>query len=336
MMPALSLPRPLAEAARPPRAAARFVWRIVQRYLESDTGNWATLIAWNFLFAFFPLVLIAASVLGLLLRNPGIALQINTAVASTFHTDQQGIFKALNTVQQRSGLFALVGVVGLFWSGTSLFAVIDQGLSRIYGCKPRDFLPQRLMGLGMVLLLTVLTVPILLSATLLPLVRHLPLPSESYITSGAAYVTQALASIADGTVLFGAIYLIVPNRRQRARHVLPGALTAGALFTLFSLVFPVYIAHFASGFERFGATFAIFFIILTYFFFIGQITMIGGLVAVECDPERDRCRAGSADAPAAVGEPNPEVPAAGGAAPPQPPSTAVTPPRPVAAGHLPE
>ncbi|MFN2451843.1 MAG: YihY/virulence factor BrkB family protein [Candidatus Dormibacteria bacterium] len=290
-MRAIVLPAPLTQAFRPPRAAGRFIWRIVQRYMDGDTGNWATLIAWNFLFAFFPLVLIAASVLGLLLRNPSIALDINNAVASTFHTDQQGIFKALNNVQQRSGLFALVGIIGLFWSGTSLFAVMDQGLSRIYGCKPRDFLPQRVMGVAMVLLLIVLTVPILLSATLLPLVRQLPLPSEAFVSSGAAYLTQAVASVADGTVLFGAIYMVVPNRRQRWRYVLPGALTAGALFTLFSVVFPVYIAHFAAGFERFGATFAIFFIILTYFFFVGQITMVGGLVAVECDPERDRCRA---------------------------------------------
>jgi len=288
---AFTLPAPLVHASRPLRASGRFGWRVVQRYMDADAGNWATLIAWNFLFAFFPLVLIAASVLGLLLRDRGIELDIDTAVASTFHTDQAGILQALNSVQRRSGLFAVVGLVGLFWSGTSLFAVMDQGLSRIYACRPRDFLPQRIMGVGMVLLLTVLTVPILLSAALLPLVRQLPLPSESFITSGAAYATQGAASVADGTVLFAAIYLIVPNRRQRLRHVLPGALTAGLLFTVFSVVFPVYIARFAAGFERFGATFAIFFIILTYFFFIGQITMVGGLVAVECDPDRDRCRA---------------------------------------------
>jgi membrane protein len=269
------------------RLTHSFLARVVKRYLDAQGPNWATLIAWNGLFALFPIVLIAVTVLGLVLRNPDLQQGLEQQVASAFPSGQTAILGALHAFKDKSGLFAVIGFAGLLWGGSALFGAIEQGLCALYGCKPRDFVKQKLMAFGMILVFTVLAVPLLLSSSVLPVLQSVDfLPS--FLTHGpAALLIQLGAGVVDGTLLFTAIYYVVPNRRQRLRHVLPGAITAGLLLEAFTLLFPVYFSL-AGGFATYGQTFALFFLLLTYFFFLGQITVIGGAV----DAEYEAARAG--------------------------------------------
>ena len=57
-------------------------------------------------------------------------------------------------VQQHSGLFGGVSVIGLVWSGSSLFTSMEFALGMVIGARQRPFLRQR----GMALVLTVLFV----------------------------------------------------------------------------------------------------------------------------------------------------------------------------------
>jgi membrane protein len=265
------------------RLGRSVVVRVVKRYLDAQGPNWATLIAWNALFAMFPMVLITITVLGLVLNDPGVARNVEQAVVNAFPGDpqqQQQITQALNAFHHNTGVFAVVGFVGLMWSGSALFGAIEQALTALYPCRPRDFVKQKLMAFGMILLFTVLTVPLVLSSALLPALKSLSFV-PSFLTSGpAALLIQVGAGILDGTLIFLAIYYIVPNRKQRLRHVLPGAITAGVLLEAFTFVFPLYV-KLAGGFNTYGATFALFFLLMTFMFFLGQITVIGGAVNAE-------------------------------------------------------
>jgi membrane protein len=108
------------------------------------------------------------------------------------------------------------------------------------------------------------------------------------LTSGvAAYLLQPALGVIDGALLLGAIYYVVPNRRQRLRDVLPGALAGGALLELLTLAFPLYFGY-SNGFATYGKTFALFFLLLTYFYFLGQIVMVGATVNAEYHPSPDR------------------------------------------------
>ena len=42
--------------------------RVVRKFIEDQAPNWAALIAWNALFAMFPIVIFAASIIGYALR----------------------------------------------------------------------------------------------------------------------------------------------------------------------------------------------------------------------------------------------------------------------------
>src|SRR5436309_11157845 len=98
--------------------------RVVLKFLEDQAPNWAALIAWNALFAMFPIVLFAASILGLVLRFFGEAnahvYNIIFSAIPTGSKDQTQMLTAVNGVKHASGLFFVIGLVGLLWGGSAL------------------------------------------------------------------------------------------------------------------------------------------------------------------------------------------------------------------------
>jgi uncharacterized BrkB/YihY/UPF0761 family membrane protein len=105
------------------------------------------------------------------------------------------------------------------------------------------------------------------------------------LTSGpAGLLLQIAFSLVAGTLLFCAIYFLVPHVRRSARAVIPGAITAAVLFEALSLVFPLYF-KLAHGFSTYGTTFSLFFLVLTYVFFLSQITVVGFVVVLEGEPQ---------------------------------------------------
>ena len=249
--------------------------RVIRKFLEDQAPNWAVLIAWNALFAMFPIVIFAASLLGLVLRLFG---QANDTIYSTIFTaipgDPRPLLDAVTAVKSQSGVLFIVGLVGLLWGGSALFGVIEQAFAVIYHTKPRDFLRQRLIAFGMVFLFTILVGVAVTTSALLPALKHIPNIPEFLYSGVAAFILQVAVGITAGLLLFGSMYYVIPNRKQQFRKVLPGALVAGLLFELITLLFPLYLSI-NNGINQYGKTFGLFFLLMTFFFFLGLITMIG-------------------------------------------------------------
>ena len=251
--------------------------RVVRKFLEDQAPNWAALIAWNVLFAMFPIVIFAASLLGYALRFFG---QANDVVYKTIFSaipadtkQQEELVKAVAGVKSQSGLLFIVGLLGLLWGGSALFGIMEQAFAVIYHTKPRDFVPQKLISVGMVFLFTLLVGVAIASSAILPALKHIP-DIPAFLYSDAAGVLQVIIGVAAGFLLFGTIYYVIPNRKQSLRNVIPGAVVAGLLFELIALLFPLYISL-NKGLGQYGATFGLIFLLMTFFFFLGLITMIG-------------------------------------------------------------
>src|SRR4029077_8075299 len=130
------------------RLMARVPGRFIRKFLEVQAPNWAALIAWNALFALFPIVIFAASLLGFALRLFG---EANDAVYKTIFSivpadTQTELLKAVTGVKSQSGVLFIVGLVGLLWGGSALFGAMEQAFDRIYHTKPRDFIQQKLVS----------------------------------------------------------------------------------------------------------------------------------------------------------------------------------------------
>ena len=251
--------------------------RVAAKFGEDQAPNWAALIAWNALFAMFPIVLFVAALLGFVLKFFGRAnAQVYNLIFSAIPTgskDQQQLLSAVNGVKSASGLFFVIGLVGLLWGGSALFGTMEQAFAVIYHTKPRDFIRQKLISFAMVLLFTVLVGVAVATSALLPALKHVPY-MPSWIYSDAAPILQIVLGVVAGFLLFLSIYYVIPNRKQEFQKVIPGAIAGGILFEVISLLFPLYLTV-NKGINQYGATFGLLFVLMTFFLFLGLITMVG-------------------------------------------------------------
>ena len=251
--------------------------KVVRKFGEDNGQTQAIVIAWNMLTSFFPIVLALAAIAGLVLSHMGISAQtqIETAALSRLPQSAGDTAAALATIKQRTGIFFLIGLAGLVWSGSSLFGAMEQSFDLIFHVRTRDFVHQKVMAVLMMLLFAGLSALVLLSTSALALLKALPLVPAAVTNSVGVYVLQPVFGIVAGVVLFGAMYYVVPNRKQTLRETWPGALFAGVAFYVMTLAFPLYLSIAGRGMNQYGKSFAFLFIVMTFFYFIGLITMLG-------------------------------------------------------------
>jgi membrane protein len=244
---------------------------------QDNAFNWAVIIAWNFLQSLFPIALVMAAVLGVGLGYIGVGShQVYGTVASIIPdaNAQKEVLATLNAFQKKSGIFFLFGFAGLIWSGASLFRTMEQAFAVIYHTRQRPPIKGVFMSVGMVLLLTVVGGMMLISTTLLDLLNQLPYLPTVLANRAVDFVLQIVFGLGLGFLLFLAIYYVVPNRRLDWGKVWVGAVLAGVLFETLSLIFPLYLKLTGVG-STFGKTFGILFLLMIYFYLLGNVTMVG-------------------------------------------------------------
>src|SRR5216683_1314727 len=209
--------------------------------------------------AMFPMMLGVLSIIGLAIRDAQTEAHFQLLVLQFFPgSAQPELQQALGGVKQSAGWLGLVSLGGLLWSAGSIFATMEFALTQIFGTKQRDMLRQRLMGLIMMVLLVVAIV------------------AAVGINAAAAFFPLASWGTWVMVALLVALYRFVPNRTFRLSDVLPGALVAGVLIELLSLAFPLY-AKVAGNFNTYGAQFALFFLLATWFYLLSQLVLLGAV-----------------------------------------------------------
>jgi membrane protein len=242
-------------------------WRPVQvlmAYGESQGGNYAASLAYNAFLAMFPLILGMLAIVGFVVSDAGIRQSVYDGIISVFPSDAHAqILQALVNVHRSAGLLGILSILGLLWSGTSLFASMEFALTEIFGTKQRDMLRQRAMGLIMVL--------IFIAAVLFVVGAN-----SALAASPGAGIVGVVAGAVVLIALMIAIYRFVPNRTFALKDIWPGAVLAGVLVELFSLLFPLY-AKISQGFSTYGQQFALFFLLATWLGFMSQFVLIGAV-----------------------------------------------------------
>ena len=169
----------------------------------------------------------------------------------------------LDVVRQHSGLLGVIGIVGLLWSGSSLFVSMEFALGRMVGARQRDFLRQRAMTLLMTIVFVV------------AIVATIFVNSALSVVNGVA-VLGPIAGLLVWAAFMAAVYRLVPNRTYRLKEMWPGILLAATLMELLTLLWPLY-TNLAHGFSTYGQTFALFFVLATWLYFLAQFILLGAV-----------------------------------------------------------
>ncbi|GAC1655227.1 MAG: hypothetical protein NVS9B1_07930 [Candidatus Dormibacteraceae bacterium] len=260
----------------PSRLLHTFPGRVYTKIGEDNGFNWAVIIAWNFLQSLFPIVLVMAALLGVVLGLVGVGSDVVERTVVSIIPDpgaQAQVLQALGTFHQRSGVFFVIGFAGLLWSGSNLFRSMEQAFAVIYHTRQRSLVRGILVSFAMILVFTVLAGLVVASSFLLGLIDTLPLPRSLHNGVLAFGIQLAIGAVA-GFILFLVLYVVIPNRRMSWGKVWVGALVAGLLFEGLTLLFPLYIRLTGAG-AAYGKTFGLLFLLMAFFYFLGLVTMIG-------------------------------------------------------------
>jgi membrane protein len=248
--------------------------------------NGAILIAWQAQFSLVPLVLGLLGLLGVLWRDPAQRAALVTAVVSQFPEQIGDLLGFMEETRQLSGLLGLASVVGLAWSGYWLFQTMAEVFNHFYQVPGRSVLGQLRITVILVAIYAVL-MPVSVFASGIP--TYLAVLSDRVLpfdVPGVAVVTGWLVSLGSATLMFLALYRIVPNRPLSVAQVWPGAALAGVLFVLFGQVFPLYLRLFGGTYSAYKSL-GLFLLLMTWVYCLAVVAVLGA------ELNAFRCRFGS-------------------------------------------
>jgi membrane protein len=273
----------------PASVVARNTWNAV--FSDNLLGRSAEL-GFYFLFALFPTLVTACSVLGLAARSAAhiyenllqyMSLVVPPAALGT-------VLQAFNqtTVAATSGKLTF-GLVAALWSASVGFVAIQDSLNVVYRVKEsRPYWRARLSAIGVTLILSVVITLMLSSLLLADFVArlvHLHMLRHVFAVSAAMSIRTLgwLCATAFLSVIFALVYYFGPNVKvSRWRWLTPGSAIGMLGWFAASLGLRIYVHYFDNYSATYGSL-ATVIILLTWFYLSGLMLLVGGEINSEIE-----------------------------------------------------
>jgi membrane protein len=281
------LPTPHA-AVRQSSSAAGFGvwWETLVGFWTKINNDWifnlAGLLAYNFLMALFPLLLILLAACGVLLQiiSPTAEQQLQQTVAEALPGSIGAILvEGVSTHLKRSvGLLLALGLVLAVIAGSRLFVTLEGCFGIIFRLRGRDPLRQNRMAFGMLaFFLVVVSVVILISILPAGLVALFDPRNQSLLGPMLSGGGRLLIWFAAALLGVGATYAFVPNRGRHWRtwrQNWRGIVVAVVLLMLYEGVFRLY-QHYLLRADNYGTIAGFAFVILLFLYYLAFIMLLG-------------------------------------------------------------
>jgi membrane protein len=239
----------------------------------------ASMLSYSFLTSLFPLLLVIVAIAGLVIgavsHDSLLAFENSVSKALPAGIGPQFINAVVKDLNKNAGPILIIGVLTALFGGSRLFIAIENCAGIIFRLRGRAPLQQNLTAVGMTLLYVIL-VPIIIGADALPGVLFGALGFSTH-QGFSGFLVQLLGIVTGfiaAVILFGAIYIIVPNRPVHLKEVWKGVLAAGALLVLYELLFPLYTSTLLKP-GNYGALAGFAIVILVFFYYLSFILLLG-------------------------------------------------------------
>lgn len=272
-----------------PRVIAKNTWQSL--FADNLLGRSAEL-GFYFLFALFPTLLTACSILGLAARSASriydsLLLYLSIVVPSSALGTVVATFN--QTAASATSGKVTFGLVAAIWSASVGFSAIQDSLNTVYRVKEeRPYWKARLSAIGVTVLLSMLVTLILASLLCGDFFAHLAKYHihHRYLGDAATILSRLVAwfvAIALLSLLFAMIYYFGPDVKSKRWHWLTPGSAIGILgWILASLGFRVYVHFFNTYSASYGSLGAVI-ILLTWFYISGLMLLLGGEINSEIE-----------------------------------------------------
>lgn len=235
--------------------------RAGQHWLESQAFIYAAALAFFTVFSIAPVMIVAVTVVGLVLGEKAAEGQIMDQLQDTIGPEAAGIVQTavVNSQIDQSGLIpSLIGIAAIILGATTVFAQMQQSLNAIWDVAARPsrnsalmYVRSRVLSLTIVLAIGfILLVSLLMSVALRAVMTFAEqwLPVPGFLLIGL----ELALSFAVITLLFAAMFRILPDVILGWKDVLIGGAITAALFTLGRSLIALYLANTATA-STYGA-----------------------------------------------------------------------------------
>ncbi|WP_352663352.1 YihY/virulence factor BrkB family protein [Mesorhizobium sp. M0621] len=227
-----------------------------------------------------PILLIVIAIAGLAFGHEAAQLALSAQISGLMGPESAGLLQtALESASGKpSGVWAaVIGVVMLFVTASGVFGEMQQSLNIIWNVEPQGMSLSRLVraraaSLGLVAALGfMLIVSLVASAAISALgnIINAQLPFGTIVLG----VINAVVSFVLISVMFAAIYKVLPDRTLEWRDVGIGAVVTAALFTLGKSLIGWYIGTSAIA-SSYGAAGGLL-VILLWVYYSSEIFLLG-------------------------------------------------------------
>ncbi|MCC6367008.1 MAG: YihY/virulence factor BrkB family protein [Bryobacterales bacterium] len=261
------------------RIAVSLIRETVEEWCAGGGSSLAAALAFHTALSLAPMLIIAVAVASSLLGQPEVHRQVLQRSMEWFGPRATALVQTiLTSARANLGVATFFGIVTLLFTASIAFVELQDALNGIWEVAPRpgrflhSFLRKRvfsfvmLMGIGLLILLSVLV-----SATLAAFAHMagelLPLPAL------VLYALNGTVSMAMITVVFAAIYKVIPDVKSSWRDVWVGAAATALLFTIGKGLIGFYLGLGTVG-NAYGAAGSLV-VLLMWIYYSAQIFLLG-------------------------------------------------------------
>lgn len=232
-----------------------------KNWIESQAFIYAAALAFFTAFSIAPVMIVAVAVVGVILGPKAAEGQLLEQLRDVVGPEAAGAVETavLNSQLDQSGWLPMIaGIAAIVLGATTVFAQMQNSLNAIWDVAPRPsrsglwrFLKARLLSLTVVLAIGfVLLVSLALSVALRAIIvfadQWLPVPGWAMVG------VEIVVSLTVVTLLFAAMFKVLPDVVLSLRDVLLGGLVTALLFTLGRSLIAMYLANAATA-SAYGA-----------------------------------------------------------------------------------
>lgn len=259
----------------------------LKEFSDDDCMSMAAALAYYTVFSLPPLLLLIITLAGLFVDPSHVQQAIQQQVGGLVGSSgAQQIQTMVENISQRvqggeNALTLGLAIGGLLFGATGAFAQLQQTLNRAWQIAPdpdesgvMNFLGKRLLSLGMILgIAFLLLVSLILSAAISALSGYLTQWLPAGIGEPLLFVVNASVSLLIITLLFAAIFKVLPDARIVWSDVWVGAFGTALLFVVGKLLIGFYLGRSNPG-EVFGAAGSLA-LILVWIYYSALIVFLG-------------------------------------------------------------
>jgi membrane protein len=233
----------------------KLVWSALKKafsgFSEDKLTKLSASLAYYTVFSLGPLLIVIIFLCGIFLGREAVEGTVYTQIKGFIGADAaaqvQEIIKNAS-ISGKGGLAATIGVITLLIGATTVFGEIQDSINGIWGLKPKPkagwfkLVKDRLLSFGLIASLGFL---LLVSLGATALVEALGKRLEAAfpnVTVIVFYIVNLLLTMSVTTILFAAIFKILPDAKIKWKDIWPGAIATSVLFLIGKFAISFYIS----------------------------------------------------------------------------------------------